>query len=66
MAQQSDLGKGVLISGIIAGVLAIAASFVLLPEVPQGKKYNVGAGDVTDIADGAAKSTKINSEIGSD
>lgn len=64
MAQQSDLGKGVLIGGILAGVLAIAASFVLLPEVPQGKKYNVGAGDVSDIADGAAKSTKINSEIG--
>lgn len=66
MAQQADLGKGVLISGIIAGVLAIAASFVLLPQTPQGKKYNISSGDTAFIQEGAKKSKEIVAEIGTD
>ena len=49
MAGQTDLGKGVLISGIVAGILGVAASFILLPDVPQGKKYNIGGGSTDHI-----------------
>ncbi|MBE6420011.1 MAG: hypothetical protein E7031_07750 [Akkermansiaceae bacterium] len=38
MAEQTDLGKGVLVSGIVAGVIAIAAGIFFVPSAPDEKK----------------------------
>lgn len=66
MAGQTDLGKGVLISGIVAGILGVAASFILLPDVPQGKKYNIGGGSTDHIGKIAETGKKITIDIGVD
>lgn len=66
MAGQTDLGKGVLISGIVAGILAVAAGFVLVPSAQPGKKYTVGAGSTEEITQKAKTGEKILVEIGVD
>lgn len=63
MTEQTDLGKGVLISGIVAGILAIGATFIL-PTPPAAKKFNVGGGNTDFIARQADTGKKITVEIG--
>lgn len=63
MAQQTDLGKGVLISGIVAGVLAIGLTFIL-PDAPEKEKLNFGAGSTDHITAQVATGKKITGEIG--
>lgn len=63
MAKQTDLGKGVLISGIVAGVLAIGLTFIL-PEVPEKEKLNFGSGSTDHISAQVGTGKKITAEIG--
>lgn len=66
MAGQTDLGKGVLISGIVAGIIAAAAGFVLVPSAHAGKKYTVSNGSTEQITQKAKTGEKILVEIGVD
>lgn len=47
MAKQTDLGKGVLIGGIVAAVLSIAAGVVLLPEGKKNQPINIPQNDMS-------------------
>lgn len=53
-----------LITGIAAGVVAAALGFVILPEVPSGKKATVGTGDTAYVKDQADSCKKVLKEIG--
>ena len=41
MAEQKDLGKGVLVSGIVAGLVALGGGYLMIPTAPVGKEYQV-------------------------
>lgn len=50
MAKQTDLGKGVLIGGIVAAVLSIAAGVFLLPEGKKNQPINIAQNDLSEYA----------------
>lgn len=64
MASQTDLGKGILISGIAAGVITAALGYFLMPDTPAGKKTAPRAGDTAYIKDQADECKKQLKNIG--
>lgn len=64
MAKQNDLGKGVLIGGIVAAVLSIAAGVVLLPEGKKNEAINIVQSDISGFGKTDKSAQKTLTQIG--
>ncbi len=64
MAEQTDLGKTILFSGIALGVLSAGLGFFLTPSTPKGKTPNISAGNTDYIEAQAKDSSKTLAAIG--
>lgn len=59
MAEQKDLGKGVLISGIAAGIIALGGGYFMVPTAPVSKEFKVEKAASTSIKKSAVDSSSI-------
>ena len=64
MAEQTDLGKTILFSGIALGVLSAGLGFFLTPSTPKGKTPTISAGNTDYIEAQAKDSSKTLAAIG--
>ena len=63
MAEQKDLGKGVLISGIAAGIIALGGGYFMVPTAPVSKEFKVETVALTGIKASSDDGNKITKRL---